>query len=204
MAKERYFFSSIEDLKEKLMRIFATEYGDVPSLDELIKFKSIDNLNSLTGRKKIEFLNRCNLIANNFSSKDSIDYILTLSKLCENINIVEKYSRDVEQLLLLEIFTHIPTDQYKDIIDLLNDHLYMKRLETKVNDIARDQGKERKFAIIRDISSQFVTYLRQYKEENKDFANISKDELLETIASFNPRGSSTIVDESIIDNPIKR
>ncbi len=204
MEKERYFFSSIEDLKEKLMRIFATEYGDVPSLDELIKFKSIDNLNSLTGRKKIEFLNRSNLIANNFSSKDSIDYILTLSKLCENINIVEKYSRDVEQLLLLEIFTHIPTDQYKDIIDLLNDHLYMKRLETKVNDIARDQGKERKFAIIRDISSQFVTYLRKYKEENKDFANISKDELLETIASFNPRGSSTIVDESIIDNPIKR
>lgn len=204
MEKERYFFSSIEDLKEKLMRIFAAEYGDVPSLDELIKFKSIDNLNSLTVRKKIEFLNRCNLIANSFSNKDSIDYILTLSKLCENINIVEKYARDVEQLLLLEIFTHITTDEYKDVIDLLNDHLYMKRLETRVNDIARDQGKERKFAIIRDISSQFVTYLRQYKEENKNLVNISKDELLKTIASFNPRGSATIVDESINDNLIKR
>lgn len=204
MEKERYFFSSIEDLKEKLMRIFAIEYGDTPSLDELIKFKSIDNLSSLTARKKLNYLNRCNMIASTFSNKDIIDYILTLSKLYENVDIVEKYSRDVEQLLLLEIFNSIPINDYKAFIELLSGNLYMRRLEARVNDIVRDQEKERKISVIRDISSQFVSHLRQYKEENKDLANISKDELLETIASFNPRGSSTIVDESIIDNPIKR
>lgn len=204
METKKYFFSSIDDLKEKLMKIFAIEYGEVPSLDELIKFKSIDNLNSLSFRKRFDFLNRCNHISNNFCNKDIIDYILTLSKLYENVNIVEKHGRDVQQLLLLEIFTHIPTADYSAVIELLNDSLYMKRLEERVNDIAREQSKERKFAIIRDIASQFVSYLMQYKEENKDLSTISKEELLKTIEALNPRGSSTIVDESIIDNPIKR
>lgn len=204
METKKYFFSSIDDLKEKLMKIFAIEYGEVPSLDELIKFKSIDNLNSLSARKKFDFLNRCNHISNNFCYKDIIDYVLTLSKLYENINIVEKHARDVQQLLLLEIFTHIPTADYSAVIELLNDSLYMKRLEERVNDIAREQSKERKFAIIRDIASQFVSHITNYKEENKDLSIISKEELLKTIATFNPRGSSTIVDESVTDNPIKR
>lgn len=204
MEKERYFFNDIDDLKEKLMKLFAIEYGDTPSLDELIKFKSIDNLRSLTARKKLNYLNRCNMIANTFSNKDIIDYILTLSKLYENVDIVEKYSRDVEQLLLLEIFNSIPTNDYKAFVELLSGNLYMRRLEARVNDIVRDQEKERKISVIRDISSQFVLHLRQYKEENKDLVNISKDELFEIITSLNPRGSSTIVDESITDNPIKR
>lgn len=204
MEKERYFFSSTDDLKEKLMRIFAIEYGDTPSLDELIKFKSIDNLSSLTARKKTNYLNRCNFIANNFSNKDAVDYILTLSKLYNTSDIVEKHGRDVEQLLLLEIFNRIPTNDYNEYIDLFSDNLYMRRLESRVNDIARDQGIDRKIAIVRDIGSQFVSHLRHYKEENNDFSNISKDELLKTIVSFNPRGIATIVQDSITDNPIKR
>lgn len=106
--------------------------------------------------------------------------------------------------MLLEIFNHISINEYSVYLDLLNDLIYMKRLNEKVNNITRNQEDDRKLAIIRDICSQFVTYLKKYKEENKDFSNISRNELSEVITSFVPRGISTSVHESINNNTIKR
>ena len=80
----------------------------------------------------------------------------------------------------------------------------MRRLTEKINNIAREQNEDRRLAIIRDICSQFVAYLQKYKEENKDFSNISRDKLEGVITSLIPHGVSVAVQESISDNPIKR
>lgn len=204
MEKETYFFKSIEEVKESVMELFAKEYGDNPSMDELIKFRSIDKINSLTARKRLSYINRCNSIANGFSNKDAIDYILTLSKLYGDSNLIYEYFDNTDMLILLEIFNHISINEYNMYLALLNDFIYMRRLNEKVNNITRNQNEDRRLAIIRDICSQFVAYLQKYKEENKGFSNISRNELSEVITSFVPRGISTPVHESINDNPIKR
>lgn len=204
MTKDTSFLDTLDKLKKYLTEIFAIEYGDNLSMDELIKFKSMDKLSSLTLRERQRYLNKCQYIIQNFEKKDIIDYILTLSKLYTDGKLIDKFFSNNETLMLLEIFNHISINEYSVYLDLLNDLIYMKRLNEKVNNITRNQEDDRKLAIIRDICSQFVTYLQKYKEENKDFSNISRDNLGEVIASFVPRGISTSVHESINNNTIKR
>lgn len=204
MGKEVTFLDVLEKLKKYIKDISAIEYGDNLSMDELLKFKSMDKLPSLTLRERQRYLKKCQHIIENFEKKDIIDYILTLSKLYTDGKLIDEYFSNTETLILLEIFNHISINEYSVYFDLLNDFIYMRRLNEKVNNITRNQDEDRKLAIIRDICSQFVTYLQKYKEENKDFSNISRNELSEVITSFVPRGISTPVHESINDNPIKR
>lgn len=50
MTKETSFLDTLDKLKKYLTEIFAMEYGDNLLMDELIKFKSMDKLSSLTLR----------------------------------------------------------------------------------------------------------------------------------------------------------
>ena len=173
-------------------------------MDELLKFKSIDKVPSLTTREKQHYFENCQYIIRNFEKKDTIDYILTLSRVYTDENYRDRFFDYNEILILLEIFNRIPVNEYKMYLDLLDDFIYMRRLTEKIDDIVRQQNQDRRLAVIRDICSQFVSYLQKYKEENQDFSTISRVSLGEVIKSFVPRGISTSVHESINDNPIKR
>lgn len=204
MTREIAYLDVINRIKKYLTNIATVEYGESLSMDELLKFKSMDEIPSLTLRKKQHYFDKCQYILKNFEKKDTVDYILTLSKLYTDENFKDRFFDDTEILILLEIFNRISVNEYKMYLDLLNDFIYMRRLTEKINNIAREQNQDRRLAIIRDICSQFVTYLQKYKEENKDFANVSRAKLEEVITSFIPHGVSVAVQESISDNPIKR
>ncbi len=200
MEKEKKFFYEVNEFKEYITKLIALEYGENLSYDELLKLKSMNNLESLKPRQKTHYVNNCNYFINNFSDKDAIDYVLTLSMLYNKGDFIDKYNDENIQIILLEVFNRITIDKYDDYIKFVDNTKCINNLRIRVEDINQDQEFERKIVIVRDIVSQFTNYLNT----NKDLESVSKDEINKAIKGFKPKGVANYVTESINDNPIKR
>lgn len=200
MEKEKKFFYEVNEFKEYITKLIALEYGENLSYDELLKLKSMNNLESLKPRQKTHYINNCNYFINNFSDKDAIDYVLTLSMLYNKGDFIDKYNDENIQIILLEVFNRITIDKYDDYIKFVDNTKCINNLRIRVEDINQDQEFERKIIIVRDIVSQFINYLNS----NKDLESVSKDEINKAIKGFKPKGVANYVTESINDNPIKR
>lgn len=200
MEKEKKFFYEVNEFKEYITKLIALEYGENLSYDELLKLKSMNNLESLKPRQKTHYVNNCNYFINNFSDKDAIDYVLTLSMLYNKGDFIDKYNDENIQIILLEVFNRITIDKYDDYIKFVDNTKCINNLRIRVEDINQDQEFERKIVIVRDIVSQFINYLNS----NKDLESVSKDEINKAIKGFKPKGVANYVTESINDNPIKR
>ena len=68
MEKEKKFFYEVNEFKEYITKLIALEYGENLSYDELLKLKSMNNLESLKPRQKTHYINNCNYFINNLES----------------------------------------------------------------------------------------------------------------------------------------
>ena len=91
MTREIAYLDVINRIKKYLTNIATVEYGEISSMDELLKFKSMDEIPLLTLRKKQHYFDKCQYILKNFEKKDTVDYILTLSKLYTDENFKDRF-----------------------------------------------------------------------------------------------------------------
>lgn len=171
MNKEQFFYD-IDTLKQKIIELFALEYGDIPSRDELIKFGSLDRMKSKPLRMRNHFLNAAIDIYNNYSNKEIIDYILTLSYLTINNYPIIKFGDKESLLIVYNVYNGLLTDDYEKYNKIMDKRKIMSSLLSKINNIVGYEGWERRKVVTRNIISQFVKKYDQLLLDKMELSDI--------------------------------
>lgn len=199
----RIIFNDIDSLKQKIIELYAFEYGKVPSKDELIKFKSLDDMKKQPARMRNNFLQKVTYIYNTYSNKEIIDYTLTISQLINSNYPIARYWNSELLLILINVYNNILVDDYKKYHKIMNKRKIMVALHRRINDIVNNEGFDRRKVVTRSICSQFSKRYEQLLENNEDFSVILST-LPKEIAEFICYGHNTDLGESITDEPLIR
>ncbi|MEI3529644.1 MAG: hypothetical protein V8Q75_01040 [Bacilli bacterium] len=200
MNKEQIFYD-INTLKQKIIELFALEYGDIPSRDELIKFGSLDQMKSKPLRLRNHFLRSASKIYNNYSNKEIIDYILTLSHLTINNYPIMKFCDNESLLILYNVYSGLLTDDYEKYNKIMDKRRIMSSLVSKINNIVGYEGWERRKVVTRSICNQFIKRYEQLLQSGMEFSKILST-IPKEIDSFICVGHKLDLGESITDIPL--
>lgn len=191
-------FHDIETLKEKIIELFALEYGDIPSRDELIKFGSLDQLKSKPVRMRNHFLNAATDIYDNYCNKEIIDYILTLSYLTINNYPIIKFGDKESLLIVYNVYNGLLTDDYEKYNKIMDKRIIISSLLSKINNIVGYEDWERRKVVTRSIISQFVKKYEQLLRDKLELSDIIAI-LPKEIDAFICAGHKLDLGESITD-----
>lgn len=201
MSKEQITFHDIDTLKQKIIELFAIEYGNIPSRDELIKFGNLDKIKSKTLRLRNHFFAKATYIYNNYSNKEIIDYILVLSQLTISNYPINKYCDDQSLLILVDVYNGILTDDYEKYNQIMDKQKIMSCLKRKINNIVSCEDWERRKVVTRSICNQFIKRYEQMLQSGMEFHEILST-IPREIDSFICMGHGFNLGESIDDIPL--